>query len=52
MSEAAPSSADLRVGDSVEPLRFTVTPELNERFLFAVEDYNLRYYSSGRGEGC
>ncbi|MFA5490095.1 MAG: MaoC family dehydratase [Candidimonas sp.] len=31
---------ELQAGDSYEPLRFTVTPELNQQFLYAVEDFN------------
>jgi len=31
---------ELQAGDSYEPLRFIVTPELNQQFLYAVEDFN------------
>lgn len=41
------SALDLFVGDEQEPLVFTVTPELNQQYLFAVEDFNPRYLRSG-----
>ena len=41
------SALDLQVGDEQEPLVFTVTPELNQQYLFAVEDYHERYWARG-----
>jgi hypothetical protein len=38
-----PFAHELRPGDTYEPLRFTVTPELNQQFLFALEDYGDEY---------
>lgn len=38
---------DLQVGDEQAPLTFTVTPELNEQYLYAVADYHPRYVSEG-----
>ena len=37
------------VGDEFEPLEFTITPELNQQYLFAVEDYHPRYLGGGDG---
>ena len=31
------------VGEEFEPLEFLVTPELNQQYLYAVEDYHPRY---------
>lgn len=31
------------VGEGFEPLTFTVTPELNQQYLYAEEDYHSRY---------
>lgn len=33
------------VGDVMEPFEFSVTRELNEQYLFAVEDFHPRYVS-------
>ena len=33
----------MQVGEGFEPLEFTVTPELNQQYLYAEEDYNTRY---------
>lgn len=30
-------------GDELEPLEFTVSPELNQQYLYAVEDFHPRY---------
>lgn len=30
-------------GDKFEPYEFMVTPELNQQYLFAVEDFHIRY---------
>lgn len=43
----ANSALELDVGDEQAPLVFTVTPELNQQYLFAVEDFHPRYWSSG-----
>ena len=34
---------EMRAGDEYAPLDFTVTPELNQQFLYALEDYDPRY---------
>jgi hypothetical protein len=34
---------ELRAGDQYAPLEFVVTPELNQQFLYAVEDFDSRY---------
>ena len=34
---------ELEPGDQYEPLEFTVTPELNQQFLFAQEDFDPRF---------
>ena len=34
------------LGGPFEPYTFQVTPELNEQYLFAVQDYDLRYLES------
>lgn len=31
---------ELQTGDEYEPLEFVVTPDLNQQFLYAVEDFN------------
>jgi hypothetical protein len=39
---------ELKAGDHYEPLQFVVTPDLNQQFLYAVEDY-APIYLEGRG---
>jgi len=34
---------ELQDGDELAPLEFVVTPELNQQYLFAQEDYDQRY---------
>lgn len=34
----------MSVGDEFEPFEFTVTPELNQQYMFAVEDFHPRYW--------
>lgn len=34
---------ELQDGDELQPLEFVVTPELNQQYLFAQEDYHPRY---------
>jgi hypothetical protein len=34
---------ELQAGDAYEGYTFTITPELHQQLLFAVEDYNLLY---------
>lgn len=43
MPERKPANA-LAVGDELEPFEFVVTPELNEQYLYAEEDYHPRYW--------
>ena len=40
---------ELRAGDEYAPLEFVVTPELNQQFLYAVEDFNRRYLAGSDG---
>jgi hypothetical protein len=43
-----PKRADqMEVGDEFEPLEYLVTPELNQQYLFAEEDYHPRYLEEG-----
>lgn len=45
---SAKKSAHLmEVGDEFEPLEFVVTPELNQQYLYAEEDYHPRYIEGG-----
>jgi acyl dehydratase len=37
----------MQVGDSFVPLEFTITPELNQQYLFAEEDFHPRYFETG-----
>jgi acyl dehydratase len=37
----------MAVGDEFEPLEFLVTPELNQQYLFAQEDFHPRYIEEG-----
>jgi acyl dehydratase len=41
------SATDLAVGDQQAPLEFVVTPELNEQYVYAEEDYHPRYLTEG-----
>ncbi len=40
-------SHELKAGDTYDPLTFVITPELNQQFLFALENFHPRYI-----EGC
>lgn len=42
MSSPKPAT-DLEVGESYAPYSFRVTPELNEQYCFAEQDYDARY---------
>ncbi|MCC6856729.1 MAG: MaoC family dehydratase N-terminal domain-containing protein [Microbacteriaceae bacterium] len=44
---AGPPADRMNVGDSFAPLEFTVTPELNQQYLFAEEEFHPRYYEVG-----
>ena len=37
---------ELQAGDEFAPLEFTVTPELNQQFLFALEIFERRYWEA------
>ncbi len=39
----------VRVGEEFEPLEFCVTPEFNQQYLEAVEDYHSRYLKETEG---
>jgi hypothetical protein len=41
-------SHELRPGDTYEPLRFRISPDLNEQYLFALAEYD-RVYLGGAG---
>lgn len=41
---------ELRAGDQYAPLEFVVTPDLNQQFLYAVEDFDPRYLSGRDGK--
>ena len=34
---------EMEAGDTYEPLEFTITPEINQQFLFALEDFDPQY---------
>jgi hypothetical protein len=38
---------EMRAGDAYAPLRFTISRELNEQYLFALGDYAARYLHPG-----
>lgn len=40
---------ELKAGDEYEPLEFVVTPDLNQQFLYAVEDYAPIYLEGREG---
>ncbi len=44
------SSMTVSVGDEYEPLEFLVTPELNEQYLYAEQDYSPIYLADGSEE--
>lgn len=41
---------EMQAGERYAPLRFTVTADLNQQFLFAVEDYNPLYLRGMNGQ--
>ena len=41
---------EMEPGDEYEPVEFVITPEINQQFLFALEDYDPQYID-GDGEG-
>lgn len=41
---------ELQAGDRYEPLEFVVTPDLNQQFLYAVEDFNPIYLEGRAGK--
>jgi len=47
---AAKYAHELQAGDAYEGCTFTITPELNQQFLFAVEDYNSVYLEGSGGQ--
>lgn len=42
-------SHEMKPGDEYEILRFVVTPELNQQFLYALENYHRRYIEERDG---
>lgn len=44
------SAHQLKPGDHYEPLQFVVTPELNQQFLYALEDFNSLYLEGQGGK--
>lgn len=49
MTELKPAT-DLEVGESYAPYSFMVTPELNEQYCFAEQDYHPRYREGADGK--
>lgn len=45
-----PYAHELRAGDRYEPFEFTATHDLNQQWLFAVEDYHPRYIDGADGQ--
>lgn len=43
MAERKPAN-EMGAGDEMEPFEFVVTPELNQQYLYAEEDYHPRYW--------
>ena len=41
---------DLQVGDTLAPLSFTVTPEWNQQYCYAQEDFDPRYTGAASNE--
>jgi acyl dehydratase len=41
---------ELQAGEAYEGYAFTATPELNQQFLYAVEDYNRLYLDAQEGQ--
>ena len=48
-NDEAPFAHELRSGDAYASLRFTVSAELNQQFLFALEDFAPEYLGSDKG---
>jgi hypothetical protein len=46
---ALPYAHELKAGDRYQSLEFSVSPEFNQQFLFAVEDYNPIYIEGHQG---
>jgi acyl dehydratase len=44
MAERKPAS-ELGAGEELEPFEFVVTPELNQQYLYAEEDFHPRYWN-------
>ena len=42
-------SHELKPGDTYDPLTFVITPELNQQFLFALENFHPRYIEERDG---
>jgi hypothetical protein len=40
---------EMIVGDHYVPLVFTVTPSMNEQYLFSIQDYHARYWTQADG---
>ena len=49
MAPTAKYAHELEPGDEYAPLDFTVTPEMNQQFLFAQEDFDARYVEGQGG---
>ena len=49
MPPTAKYAHELEPGDEYAPLEFTVTPEMNQQFLFAQEDFDPRYVEGRDG---
>lgn len=40
---------EMAIGDRYAPLEFTVTPAMNEQYLFSIQDYHARYWTERNG---
>ena len=49
MPTTAKYAHELEPGDEYAPLEFVVTPEMNQQFLFAQEDFDARYVEGDGG---
>jgi acyl dehydratase len=47
-SNDVPYAHEMRAGDRYAPLRFRISREINEQYLFALGDYAPRYTGGGR----
>lgn len=41
---------EMTVGEQYAPLAFSVTPSMNEQYLYSIQDYHPRYWAGENGE--